>query len=171
MKLKKIIIIYPSFERGGIENILVNLINELVNKKVLIEIITVSDKLKLGPWDNVNNNGDIIGFVKISESSTGETKTRIGRFSSDFNSQSVWYNATNADTTTLSILLTEGGNGFNHGAKMITDEYTINNRNTNITDEWGLQFPSRDSLADSHTIDIFIGFNNDWNMNMAPTTT
>jgi hypothetical protein len=46
MKLKKIIIIYPSFERGGIENILVNLINELVNKKVLIEIITVSDKLK-----------------------------------------------------------------------------------------------------------------------------
>ena len=46
MKLKKIIIIYPSFERGGIENILVNLINELTNKKILIEIITISDKLK-----------------------------------------------------------------------------------------------------------------------------
>ena len=46
MKLKKIIIIYPSFERGGIENILVNLINYLVRKKILIEIITVSNKLK-----------------------------------------------------------------------------------------------------------------------------
>ena len=46
MKLKKIIIIYPSFERGGIENILVNLINEHTNKKILIEIITISDKLK-----------------------------------------------------------------------------------------------------------------------------
>lgn len=46
MKLKKIIIVYPSFERGGIENILVNLINELVRKKILIEIITISNKLK-----------------------------------------------------------------------------------------------------------------------------
>ena len=46
MKLKKIIIIYPSFERGGIENVLVNLINELTKKKFLIEIITVSNKLK-----------------------------------------------------------------------------------------------------------------------------
>ncbi len=46
MKLKKIIIVYPSFERGGVENILVNLINELVRKKILIEIITISNKLK-----------------------------------------------------------------------------------------------------------------------------
>ena len=46
MKLKKIIIIYPSFERGGIENVLVNLINELTKKKFFIEIITVSNKLK-----------------------------------------------------------------------------------------------------------------------------
>ena len=46
MKLKKIIIVYPSFERGGIENILVNLINELVRKKILVEIITISNKLK-----------------------------------------------------------------------------------------------------------------------------
>ena len=33
MKLKKIIIVYPSFERGGIENILINLINELLKKE------------------------------------------------------------------------------------------------------------------------------------------
>ena len=46
MKLKKIIVVYPSFERGGIENILVNLINELVRKKILVEIITISNKLK-----------------------------------------------------------------------------------------------------------------------------
>ena len=46
MKLKKIIIVYPSFERGGVENILVNLINELVRKKISIEIITISNKLK-----------------------------------------------------------------------------------------------------------------------------
>ena len=46
MKLKKIIIVYPSFERGGIENILINLINELLKKRIFIEIITVSNKLK-----------------------------------------------------------------------------------------------------------------------------
>ena len=38
--LKKIIIFYPSFERGGVENILVNLINFFLKKKIEIVLIT-----------------------------------------------------------------------------------------------------------------------------------
>ena len=38
--LKKIIIFYPSFERGGVENILINLINFFLKKKIKIVLIT-----------------------------------------------------------------------------------------------------------------------------------
>ena len=34
MKLKKIVIFYPSFERGGVEIILINLINHFLKKKL-----------------------------------------------------------------------------------------------------------------------------------------
>ena len=40
MKLKKIIIFYPSFERGGVEIILMNLINFFLKKKVKIVLIS-----------------------------------------------------------------------------------------------------------------------------------
>ena len=40
MKLKKLIIFYPSFERGGVELILINLINFFLAKKVQISLIT-----------------------------------------------------------------------------------------------------------------------------------
>ena len=40
MKLKKIVIFYPSFERGGVERILINLINFFLKKKYLITLIT-----------------------------------------------------------------------------------------------------------------------------------
>ena len=33
--IKNIVIIYPSFERGGVENILLNLVNFFVKKKYL----------------------------------------------------------------------------------------------------------------------------------------
>ncbi len=42
--LKKIIIFYPSFERGGVEIILVNLINFFLKKKIKIVLITSSVK-------------------------------------------------------------------------------------------------------------------------------
>ena len=44
MKIKNIIIYYPSFERGGVEKILVNLIDYLVKKKIFISLITIKNK-------------------------------------------------------------------------------------------------------------------------------
>ena len=46
MKLKKIIIFYPSFERGGVEIILMNLINHFLKKKVKIVLISNVPKKK-----------------------------------------------------------------------------------------------------------------------------
>ena len=46
MKLKKIIIFYPSFERGGVEIILMNLINHFLKKKVKIVLISNAPKKK-----------------------------------------------------------------------------------------------------------------------------
>ncbi len=48
--LKKIIIFYPSFERGGVEVILVNLINFFLKKN--IEIILISSTIKKGILKN-----------------------------------------------------------------------------------------------------------------------
>ena len=45
--LKKIIIFYPSFERGGVENVLVNLINFFLKQKIEIVLITSNIKKKL----------------------------------------------------------------------------------------------------------------------------
>ena len=44
MKLNKIIIFYPSFEKGGVEKILVNLINFILTKNY--EIILISSNFK-----------------------------------------------------------------------------------------------------------------------------
>ena len=45
--LKKIIIFYPSFERGGVEIILLNLINFFLKKKIEIILITSNFKKKI----------------------------------------------------------------------------------------------------------------------------
>ena len=45
--LKKIIIFYPSFERGGVENVLVNLINFFLKQKIEIVLITSNIKKNL----------------------------------------------------------------------------------------------------------------------------
>jgi glycosyltransferase involved in cell wall biosynthesis len=45
--LKKIIIFYPSFERGGVENVLVNLINFFLKQKIEIVLITSNIKKDL----------------------------------------------------------------------------------------------------------------------------
>ena len=42
--LKKIIIFYPSFERGGVENVLINLINFFLKQKIEIVLITSNIK-------------------------------------------------------------------------------------------------------------------------------
>jgi glycosyltransferase involved in cell wall biosynthesis len=46
MKVKKLIIFYPSFERGGVEIILVNLIKYFLKKKIQVVLITSSIKEK-----------------------------------------------------------------------------------------------------------------------------
>ena len=46
MKLKKIIIFYPSFERGGVELILINLINFFLKKKIKVVLISSNFKHK-----------------------------------------------------------------------------------------------------------------------------
>ena len=46
MKVKKLIIFYPSFERGGVEIILVNLIKYFLKKKIQIVLITSKIKEK-----------------------------------------------------------------------------------------------------------------------------
>lgn len=51
MKLKRIIIFYPSFERGGVEIILLNLIKFFLKKKIKIILISNVPKKKL-PKDN-----------------------------------------------------------------------------------------------------------------------
>ena len=51
MKLKRIIIFYPSFERGGVEIILLNLINFFLKKKIKIVLISNAPEKKL-PKDN-----------------------------------------------------------------------------------------------------------------------
>ena len=48
--LKKIIIFYPSFERGGVEIILVNLINFLLKRK--IKIVLITSNIKRGLFKN-----------------------------------------------------------------------------------------------------------------------
>ena len=47
MRLKKIIIFYPSFERGGVEIILLNLINFFLKKSVKIVLISNAPKKKI----------------------------------------------------------------------------------------------------------------------------
>ena len=47
MKLKRIIIFYPSFERGGVETILLNLINFFLKKKIKIILISNVPKKKI----------------------------------------------------------------------------------------------------------------------------
>ncbi len=65
MKLKKIIIFYPSFERGGVEIILMNLINHFLKKKVKIVLISNVPKKKLPKNNNflqINPNYKTIKF-------------------------------------------------------------------------------------------------------------
>ena len=46
MKLSKIIIFYPSFEKGGVENVLINLINYFLSKKIKVTLISGKFKNK-----------------------------------------------------------------------------------------------------------------------------
>ncbi len=59
MKLKKIIIFYPSFERGGVEIILVNFISFLLKKKIKVTLIS----------SNFNNkkflNNKLFNYIKF----------------------------------------------------------------------------------------------------------
>ncbi|MDC0469136.1 glycosyltransferase [Candidatus Pelagibacter sp.] len=50
--LKKIIIFYPSFERGGVENILLNLIRYFLKKRV--KIVLISSNIKKNVFENKN---------------------------------------------------------------------------------------------------------------------
>ncbi len=64
MNLKKIILFYPSFERGGVEIILVNFINYLLKKKIYVVLIS-SNFNKL---DILNKNYFSYKYFKSSKS-------------------------------------------------------------------------------------------------------
>ena len=55
MKLKKIIIFYPSFERGGVEIVLINLIKYILKKKIIIDLVTSGSKKKFPKNKNFNH--------------------------------------------------------------------------------------------------------------------
>ena len=44
MKIKNIIIYYPSFERGGVEKILVNISKFFIEKKINVNLVTIKNK-------------------------------------------------------------------------------------------------------------------------------
>lgn len=46
MKLQKIIFYHPSFEKGGVEKILINLIKFSISKKIKVQLISSNSKLK-----------------------------------------------------------------------------------------------------------------------------
>lgn len=65
MKLKKIIIFYPSFERGGVEIILLNLIRFFLKKKIKITLISNVPKKKLPQninFSQINSNHKLDGL-------------------------------------------------------------------------------------------------------------
>lgn len=62
--LKKIIIFYPSFERGGVENVLVNLINFFLKQK--IEIVLITSNIKRGLFKSKLFNCKYIKFAPFS---------------------------------------------------------------------------------------------------------
>ncbi len=62
--LKKIIIFYPSFERGGVEIILVNLINFFLKKK--IKIVLITSNIKKGLFKNKLFNCKYIKVIRFS---------------------------------------------------------------------------------------------------------
>ena len=62
--LKKIIIFYPSFERGGVEIILVNLINFFLKKK--IKIVLITSNIKKGLFKNNLFNCKYIKVIHFS---------------------------------------------------------------------------------------------------------
>ena len=62
--LKKIIIFYPSFERGGVENILVNLISFFLKQK--IEIVLITSNIKKGLFKNKLFHCKYIKFAPFS---------------------------------------------------------------------------------------------------------
>lgn len=73
MILKKIIIFYPSFEKGGVENILINLLKFFLKKKINITLISSNfkhpsiKKNKYFKLKNVNNKINLINN-RISKS-------------------------------------------------------------------------------------------------------
>ena len=60
--LKKIIIFYPSFERGGVEIILLNLINFFLKKK--IEIVLITSNIKKNIFKNKLFQSKIVKVIR-----------------------------------------------------------------------------------------------------------
>ncbi len=63
MKLKKIILFYPSFEKGGVEIILVNFINYLIKKKIYVVLISSN----FNQLDILNNNYFSYKYFNLSK--------------------------------------------------------------------------------------------------------
>ncbi len=82
MKLNKIIIFYPSFEKGGVEKILVNLINFILTKNYEIILISSNFKKQLikkkknFKYVNLNSKKNIFLNDRISRSFSAYSKLR-----------------------------------------------------------------------------------------------
>ena len=82
MKLNKIIIFYPSFEKGGVEKILVNLINFILTKNYEIILISSNFKKQLikkkknFKYVNLNLKKNIFLNDRISRSFSAYSKLR-----------------------------------------------------------------------------------------------
>ena len=96
MKLKKIIIFYPSFERGGVEKIIINFIRFLLKKN--IKIILIASSLTI----NINNKN--FEFVKVNKKKIFKFNSRISRaFQAIKNLNIELSRADNKDTIVFSL--------------------------------------------------------------------
>lgn len=97
-KIKKFIILYPSWEKGGATVILVNFINYCIEKKIQIYLVS-----------NINNKEKKcfkkgINFINIKDSKSYNIFTRLGRsISSIFLLINLWKKLKNNDSMVLSF--------------------------------------------------------------------
>ena len=96
MKLKRIIIFYPSFERGGLEIVLVNFIRYLLKKN--IKIILIATGL------TVNFNNENFKLVKVKKKKVFKFNSRISRaFEAHKNLKKELDKVDNKDTIVFSL--------------------------------------------------------------------
>ncbi len=72
MKLKRIVIFYPSFEKGGVEKILINLIKYFINQRIFVSIISTIPKNELP-------KSKLLNLIKINKSKPSFLSNRVNK--------------------------------------------------------------------------------------------